>query len=144
MQSKKLKLAIAVIVIIAVVTVVYFAFFYYDNSTDNIQLSFGTSYLKQIPRGSQVEEYVYADFDSRDEITLSFSGGLASHFRFIKHVDNGLAYVSQITINGKYSGANMLIRIPEYIETGNYEITVIGSNSAGVTATLLYEFEVTD
>ena len=61
---------------------------------------------------------------------------------FLKHTDNGLGYVSRITINGDYNGVNMLIKIPEYIQTGTCEITIVGSNDVGKTSTLVYQFEV--
>lgn len=126
------------------VIVGYYALFYYDNHTDNIQLSFGSSYPTEIQRGSQTEVHVHTTFDSRDQITLRTTGELASCATFIKHIDSGLGYVSRITINGEYNGVNMLIKIPEYIQTGTYEITIVGSNSVGKTSTLVYQFEVTE
>lgn len=142
-NRKILMLAMALIltVVIGVSAVVLLR---YDNSSDYFQLSFGSlAPPTEIDRGTQIEVYVYVDYDSRDHITLTYSGSGAFLTNFYQNIQNGAQYLSQVTITGSQNGAKLIIKVPDYVQTGIQGLTITGTNSAGITSSLTYWFTVT-
>jgi hypothetical protein len=56
---------------------------------------------------------------------------------------NGTQTLPQTTISTPSDAANLLIKIPDNAQTGNYAIKVTGTNSVGSTSSVTYAFDVT-
>ena len=145
-KKRKMKIIVLVMLITAFVVgflVIYFVLFSYNNSTDNFQLSFGSaSNPTQIDRGTQIQIYVYVDYNSKDHITLTTSGTGASFATFYLNIENGNQLFSKITITGNTNGADLIIYIPDNTQPDSYSIQIVGTNSAGITSNVTYSFSV--
>lgn len=146
-KKRKMKIMILVLLLTASIVgslVTYFVLFAYNNSTDNFQLSFGiASNPTQIDRGTQIQVYVYVDYNSKDHITLTTSGTGSSFAIFYnKNIENGNQLFSNITITGNANGADLIIYIPDNTQSGSYTVQITGTNSAGITSNITYSFSV--
>jgi uncharacterized protein YpuA (DUF1002 family) len=159
-QRKMILIAVAIIVIVVASLVAYVVLFSYNNSTDHFQLSLeSTTTPTQIERGSQIEVLVMVNFNPKDHITLTTSGNGASWANFVQNVQNGQQFLSQITITAGENNVDLLVKVPSDAQIsapsiGNsqigiagglitYSIVITGTNSAGITSSVTYNFTLT-
>jgi uncharacterized membrane protein len=141
-NKKMILVAIAVIIVIVVASsvayVVLFSNSSYNNSTDNIQLSFNTAPPSQIHQGSNSSYIVInVNYNPKDHITLTTTGTGASWAYF------GVYGISSVRITDGTDSVPLAIYVPNNALTGNYTVQIIGTNSAGITSVpLTYSFSV--
>jgi hypothetical protein len=155
-KTKMTIIAVGVAFIIVVASVAAYFTLFYNNITDHFTLSLQYDYTEPSPYPSQiflneqVSVWVSVNYNSHDHITLTTSGTGASWARFLNPSFHPSAPVgdtwdyglSQLTITDGTKGAELMISVPEDANTGNYYITITGTNSAGITSSVTYSFSV--
>jgi uncharacterized membrane protein len=84
---------------------------------------------------------VIINYNGIDHITLTLSGSGASWANFV--VGQSGPLVSKITVHG-YDAVFLLVKVPNNVQTGEYQITITGTNSAEITRSLKYSFNLTN
>lgn len=131
-QWKKIFAVIAVIIILVVaISIVYVDFFSYNNSTDNIKLSFSGNVPTEINPGSYAVVQILVQYDARDHVTLSTDYSWAT---FVLNVPNGEEHVSQITVTGGQSYVNLAVNVPNAPAGQSYQVFINANNSGGAMA----------